>query len=487
MKTLKEKALSGALWNFVESSASQIIGFVSTIILARILSPHDFGLVGMTVIITALAQVLLDSGFSQALIRKHDCKPEDYDTVFLFNFIIGILLYFLIYFLAPLFASFYKVEELKHIIRVISITIPLNSLTLINKTMLIKNLELKKHSIITLVAVSVAFVFAVFFAKTGHGVWSLVYRSIIQQLVVLMLFVFFVRNWKPRLLFSKSSFTTLFSFGSRLVVISSISIVFKNSLNMIIGKFYGSNSLGLYTNADQMSGLPAGVLTTVYNKVAYPVLVEVNGRGENLKDVIRGINHPLIVLSFVLLSFLAAVSGSLIPMLLGVEWKESAVYFQILCFGYMAAILQTVNQVVLNVKGRSDLFLRTELMKYALFVPVIVVGLIFNVKVFLIAFSIHYWIGFMLNAKYAKSLIKYDIAEQLKDLAKPLMFAMLVFIVTLVPGLLLERLSFFFVFIVQVFVAGLVIFALLNFKVFKVYKELLLKLVADIKRRMING
>lgn len=476
MSTLKQKAVTGGLWNFIENGASQLLAFVATIILARILTPHDFGLIGMTVVITALAQVLIDSGFSQALIRKHICSVSDYNTVFYLNVGIGLFLYLFIFVISPLFAQFYGVTELTQIIRVISLSIPLNSLTLIHKTIFLKNYELKKHSIISIISVTIAFVFAIVLAKNGFGVWSLVYRSIVQQFVSFLLFSI-ISSWRPSFDFSIISLKELFNFGSKLVIISTISIIFKNTLNMIIGKLYGTSNLGYYTNADQMSGLPAGILTTMYNKVAFPILVELHSNNEKIKPIIQRVNKPLVILSFIILVYLAAISDSLIPMLFGVDWAESAVYFRILCFGYMAGILQTINQVILNIKGRSDLFLKTEIIKYLFFIPVIILGLIFNVKIFLIAFSVHYWLGFIVNGLYSGSLVGYGVVDQIKDIFKPLFFSIILFFATIIPKYFVSEVPFFYQFVIQTVFCFLFASIMLSLEPFREYKTMISDLI----------
>lgn len=476
MSTLKQKAVTGGLWNFIENGASQLLAFVATIILARILTPHDFGLIGMTVVITALAQVLIDSGFSQALIRKHICSVSDYNTVFYLNVGIGLFLYLFIFVISPLFAQFYGVTELTQIIRVISLSIPLNSLTLIHKTIFLKNYELKKHSIISIISVTIAFVFAIVLAKNGFGVWSLVYRSIVQQFVSFLLFSI-ISSWRPSFDFSIISLKELFNFGSKLVIISTISIIFKNTLNMIIGKLYGTSNLGYYTNADQMSGLPAGILTTMYNKVAFPILVELHSNNEKIKPIIQRVNKPLVILSFIILVYLAAISDSLIPMLFGVDWAESAVYFRILCFGYMAGILQTINQVILNIKGRSDLFLKTEIIKYLFFIPVIILGLIFNVKIFLIAFFVHYWLGFIVNGLYSGSLVGYGVVDQIKDIFKPLFFSIILFFATIIPKYFVSEVPFFYQFVIQTVFCFLFASIMLSLEPFREYKTMISDLI----------
>lgn len=465
MESLKEKAYKGIFWSFLESASSQIVGFIGTIVLARMLFPEDFGLIGMTVIITALAQALVDSGFSQALIRKQNCNEIDYNTVFYANIVIGILLYFLIFSISPIIASFFDRPELVNIIRVISIVIPINSFGLIQRTLLTKELNFKSQSYVTLLAVSIAFTLAIILAKTGYGVWSLVFRSVIQQLVIALLLWKFSK-WRPSLIFSYMSVKDLFSFGSKLMIINSISVIFRNILNVLIGKIYNAHTLGLYSNADQLSGLPSGTMTTMYNKVAYPVLATMQNDSNLLKITLKKINQPLILMSFTLMLFMIAIADSIIPLLLGNKWIMIVPYFKILCIGYMAPILHTYNQVILNVKGRSDYFLYTEIFKYLLFIPVLLLGIKFGIYGFLIGFSIHYWVGFLVNAIYSKRLIDYSLVEQIIDFIKPLLFALIVSLVTYFIQKPLDNTSMILQLIIQIICGGLTAVFLLRFNVF---------------------
>jgi len=429
------------------------------------LFPADFGLIGMTVIITALAQALVDSGFSQALIRKQNCNEIDYNTVFFTNIVIGIFLYLFIFLISPIIASFFHRPELIEIIRVISIVIPVNSFGLIQRTLLTKDLNFKSQSYVTLIGVSIAFTSALLLAYAGYGVWSLVFRGIIQQLVIALLLWKF-STWRPSLIFSFKSVKNLFRFGSKLMIIASISVVFRNILNVLIGKIYNAYTLGLYSNADQMSGLPSGTITTMYNKVAYPVLVTMQNDNNQLKTTLKKINQPLILFSFTLMLFMIAIADSIIPLLLGNKWIMIVPYFKILCIGYMAPILHTYNQIILNVKGRSDYFLYTEILKYILFIPVLLLGIKYGIYGFLIGFSIHYWVGFLVNAIYSKRLINYSIVEQIIDFIKPLLFALIVFIATYYIQKPIENISILLRLIIQIVCGSLTVVLLLRFKIF---------------------
>ena len=462
MKNLKQKTLSGLIWSFIETTSSQLIGFISTIVLARILSPSDFGLIGMTIVITALAQIFSDGGLSQALIRKQDCKDVDYSTVFIINTLIGISVYIIIFFLAPMIARFFNQPSLVSIIRVISISIPFNSLSIIQRTLITKKIDFKTQALISVIGAFFGFGVAIVLAIKGYGVWSLVYRSVIAQFVMLVL-LWVLNNWRPKFVFSKKSFQELFGFGSNLLVIYSIATIFKNIYNIVIGKFYNSTILGYYTNADQMSGLPAGILTTLFNKVAYPVLSSMQNNDVLLKYNIRKLEKPLLLITFTFMLFLAAIANSFIPLLFGNKWIMSVPYFQILCVAYMPSILHTVNQLIMNVKGQSRLFLITEIVKYIFFIPVVYLGIKYGVLVLLFGFMIHYWFGFIINASFSNKLIGYSIPEQIKDLSLPLFFAIIVSIFTYSIYMFTSHLNHITILFIQTMVALTISFLLLRY------------------------
>ena len=215
-----------------------------------------------------------------------------------------------------------------------------------------------------------------------------------------------------------------------------------------------------------MSGLPSGTITTMYNKVAFPVLAIMQNDNNQLKTTLKKINQPLILFSFTLMLFMVAIADSIIPLLLGNKWIMIVPYFKILCIGYMAPILHTYNQVILNIKGRSDYFLYTEILKYILFIPVLLLGVKFGIYGFLIGFSIHYWFGFLVNAIYSKRLIDYSIVEQIIDFIKPLLFALIVFLATYFIQKPIENTTILLRLIIQIICGGLTAGLLLRFKVF---------------------
>lgn len=416
---LKRKTINGFFWGLIESVFSQGQGIIFGIILARLLSPQEFGLIGMITIFISIAQVFVDSGLNQALIRKQNCSDKDYSTVFWANVGIGAFFYLIIWFGSPLIAAFYKEPTLTDLTRVTALAIIIGSLTLIQQTIITKEVDFKTLTKISTVGTFVSGIISIGMAYKGWGVWSLVWRSIINQ-AVRSLMLWMHNQWRPSGGFNMKSFKELFGFGSNILFISVIAAVFKNFYNLIIGKNYSTKILGYYTNADQYSGMPSNTISSVTNKVSYPILATLQNDNEKLKEASKKLVHTVMFVSFFIMFGLAAIAKPLFLFLFGQKWLPSVVFFQALCIAYAIAPMHMINHNIMKVKGRSDLFFRTEIIKYILFVPIVILGIIFGLPVLIVGLTIFYWISFLINAMYSKKLINYSALQQTRELL-PLM------------------------------------------------------------------
>lgn len=411
VSNLKRKTVNGFFWSSLEMLFSQGQGILYGIVLARLLSPNEFGLLGMVTIFIAIAQVFVDSGLSQALIRKQNCTELDYNTIFWVNIIIGVVAFIVIWIMAPFIADFYEKPELINLTRVLALAIIISSLTLNQQTIITKNLDFKTLTKSSIIGTFVAGIVSIILALYGFGVWSLVWRVIINQ-AVRSLILWYYNRWLPNFTYSKAVLKEHFLFGSNLLLISMVSAVYKSFYNMIIGKNYPVSTLGYYTNAEQYSNMPATSITAITNKVSYPVLSEMQNDNIRLKKSIKKLIETVMYLSFIILFGLAAVAHPLFIIMLGVKWAPSIAYFQILCFAYAITPLHIINHNIMKIKGRSDLFLKTEIIKYLLFTPLLVLGAIYGIKVLLAGIVFFYWISFFINAMYSRRLIDLSIFEQ---------------------------------------------------------------------------
>lgn len=415
MSDLKEKTINGIFWSAIDNFSNQGIQFIVGIFLARLLSPREFGLVGMIAIFIAVSQTFIDSGFSSSLIRKKECTQADYSTVFYYNLVVGLLLYLLLFFSADLISDFYTEPQLKWIIRIAGLDLIVRSFTIIQRTTLAKQVNYKLMAKITVISGIISGGLGITMALKGYGVWSLVARSI-SAATFSSFFLWIWNKWRPSLVFSLKSFKELFGFGSKLLASGLLDTVYSNIYLLIIGKFFSAKDLGYYTRAQIFSDLPSKNINGIMQRVTYPVLAQLQDDPTRLKAGYKKIIKNVMYLSFVIMMGIAAIAEPMIITLLGEAWRPSIIFLQMLCFVGMLYPLQALNLNILNVQGRSDLFLKLEIIKKLFAVPVIIAGVIWGIKVMIICMWINSLLAYYLNSYFSGKLIKYSILEQVKDI-----------------------------------------------------------------------
>lgn len=435
--SLKKKTINGLVWSFVESFSKQIINFVIGLILARLLLPEEFGLIGMIGIFLAISISFIDSGFSQALIRKQNCTDVDYSTVFFFNLMAGTLLALILFFSAPLISNFFNQPQLIDIVRVTSLLLIIDSLTLIQKTKLTKDINFKLQTKISVISDVVSGIAAIVMAFSGLGVWSLVAKRMIARTINSAL-LWFWSSWRPIMTFSKTSFNELFGFGSKLLLSGLLNTVFNNIYLIVIGKYFSAADLGFYTQADKFKKLPSQNINSVIKRVTYPVLSEIQDDIPRLKKNYRMIIRSTVFITFTLMMGVAAVAEPLILTLIGEKWAPSIIYLQMLSFVGMMYPLHAINLNMLQVQGRSDLFLKLEIIKKILVIPVVVIGIIYGIKFMIIGMIINNIIAYYLNSYWSGRHIGYSIMEQLKDILPSLLLSFSMMIVVYLFGMILN-------------------------------------------------
>jgi len=426
--TLKEKTIKGFVWSFIDNFSKLGITFIIGIILARLLTPREFGLVGMTTIFIAISQSLVDSGFTQALIRKKDASQIDYSTVFYFNLIIGIVIYLGLFFLADSISNFFNEPLLKQIIRVIGLSIIINAFTIVQRSQIIKEINFKLQTKISIIASITSGLIGIYMAYSGYGVWSLVSKSIIDFFLISLL-LWFWNKWIPSFEFSWRSFKEMFDFGYKLMISGLINTMYKNLYLFIIGKYFSAAELGYYTRADQFRNLPSKNISAVVQRVSYPVLAKLQHDPVKLKEGYKKIIGSTMFITFNLMILLAAVSKPLVLSLIGEKWLQSVEYLRLLCFVGMLYPLSAINLNMLNVKGKSNLFLRLEIIKKSLAVPVVIIGISMGIKIMIIGMLFTSTLGYFLNSYYSGRLIGYRNWDQIKDILPSLLMAIFVGII----------------------------------------------------------
>jgi O-antigen/teichoic acid export membrane protein len=456
--SLKKKTVTGLFWSFTDSFSNQALLFIIGIILARLLSPKEFGLIGMITVFIAVSESFINSGFSQALIRKKECTDTDLSTVFYFNLAVGILFFLILTLSAPVISRFFKEPQLINLIRILSIVLIIDALTMIQRTTLIKRIDFKLQAKVSVISTIFSGIVGITLAYTGFGVWSLVAKKLSQQAMNSIL-LWFWNYWRPILIFSKKSFSELFSFGSKLLVSGLIDTIYNNLYYLIIGKYFSAVELGYYTRADQFKDLPSKNINGIISKVSYPVLVQLNDDPEKLKTGYKRIIKSTMYITFILMALLAAVAEPLILTLIGEKWSPAVVYLQLLCFVGAMYPLHSLNLSMLNVKGRSDLFLRLEIVKKIMAVPIIISGVLWGMKIMIIGMWVNSLIAYYINSYYSGRLINYAMRQQITDIVPSLLFALFLGITVMITGWILP-IGNLIKLIIQLLVGGILIFSI---------------------------
>ena len=413
--SLKNKAIKGVGWSAIDNLSGYAVTFLVGIILARLLTPDDYGLIGIITIFTAICQCFINAGFGSALIRKKDVTEDDYCTVFVCNLAMSIFLYVVLFFSAPLIAYFFHRRELIALIRVETLEMIITSFAIVQRTRLSKNIDFKSQAIVTIASCSLRSVVGLTMAFTGFGVWAIVGQTLSGAVLSTVLLCHFNR-WMPRLRFSKSSFHELFSFGSKLLISDIINTIWTQCYNVVIGHYYKPATLGQYTRATMFSGLLSNNMTYVVQRVTYPVLSEMQDDKARLKDGYRRIIRATMLVSFFSMLMMAAVAKPMIITIIGPKWIEASYYLQIICFSAMLFPLHSINLNILQVFGRSDLFLKLEIYKKTIAIIPIILGIIVGIYWMLISSSIIGFVFYYINAFYSGPLLNYSITSQIKDI-----------------------------------------------------------------------
>lgn len=413
--SLKHQAVKGVMWSAVERFSVQGIQFILTIIIARLVLPSDYGLIAMLGIFLAIAQVFVDSGFSNALIQKKDRTETDFSTVFYFNILISIIIYFLLYISAPYIATFYKEPELSSVTRWIGLNIIISSFSIVQRAKLTINVDFKRQAKASLVAVLVSGAIGIFLAYKGWGVWALVAQTLSNSLLnTLLLWIF--AKWIPKWVFSRESFHTLFSFGSKLLLSGLLHTIYINLYSLVIGRRYSSMDVGFYNRAYQFAYFPSINIVGIINRVIFPIQCEMQDDNERLKTSFIKYLRMSCFIIFPLMIIMAVLSKPFILLLLTEKWLPAAELLSILCFAYMWYPVMVVNNQILNVKGRSDYFLYAEIIKKIVAITILLITLPFGVRTLCWGIVVYNFFDMAIIIYYTKKVIYIGYLEQVRNI-----------------------------------------------------------------------
>jgi len=430
MSSLKQKTISGLLWTFTESFANQFISFIFGIILARLLTPEDYGLVGMITVFVVIAQVFIDSGFSSALIQKQDIGNKDYSTVFVFNLSVSVFLYIIVFFGANFVAEFYERAILEDLLKVLALMLIFNALSIVQNTKLLKTLNFKVLTKVTVTSHILSGLIGVIFALTGFGVWSLVIKTITQSIINTGLLWFFSR-WKPSFVFDFTSFKTMFNYGYKLLLSGLLDRLYQNIYFLIIGKIFSPATLGYFTRASQFKDLASKNITGTFQKVTFPSLAPLQNDDKALVQAYKKIIKNMMFITSFTMATLFVISEPLIIILIGEKWRASIPLLQLLCFVGVWYPIHALNLNLLKVKGRSDLFLKLEIIKKCIGFPVVIGMSFLGIEYLIIGSICTSIIALWINTYYTGKIVNYKTLQQLWDISPALFIAIISGVLTI--------------------------------------------------------
>ncbi len=425
---LKQKTVHGLAWSTIQNFTNHGVEFFLMLFMARLLGPKEYGIIGLTSIFLAITSAFVNSGFSNALIRKKDCTQDDFSTVFVFNFVISIICYFIIFFIAPYAADFYNEPILSPVLRVLGLQLIITGFCAVQNTILTKNIDFKKKTKISVTRNIVSGFVGLFFAFMGFGVWALVIQAMTSA-VLFSIMLWSTTEWYPSLRFSKKSFKEMFAYGSNLLMSSLLNITYGQIYPIVIGKVFSSATLGNFTRARHWASLISHNLTNIINTVTFPVLAKVNDDDKRLESIYRRMIRTSCFIIFPLIIGMSAVAKPLVYVTIGEKWDFSAYLLEIICFSMMWYPIHALNLNLLKVKGRSDLFLRLEIIKKIIGVCILCISVPLGIIAMCYFSILSSLICLIINTYYTGKLINVGFMKQMRDIAPTLLLSLVMFII----------------------------------------------------------
>lgn len=415
MTDLASKTKKGLQWSALERFLTQGIQLAITLYLARLLGPTAFGLVGMLAVFIAIANVFVDSGFTSALIRKTDRTESDLVTAFYYNIAMAGLCYFTLYISAPFVADFYQQAELQTLLRILGLAVLINAFTLIPRVKLNVAMDFKTQAKISVLSVLISGPTAIILAINGYGVWALVTQTLLNASCATFLFNLFA-PWLPRGRITKHAFNYLFGYGSKLLLSGLLDVTYNNLYQIIIGKKFSPAVVGQFTQANQLASVPVSTLTGIIQRVTFPLFSQLQDDPDKMANAYRQTLKLSALMIFPLIVALGLVAKPLLTSLLGEQWQGAAVLLSVLCLGYMLYPIHSINLNLLQVTGRSDLFLKLEVMKKVIGVTVLLLSIPYGVLAMCLGFTLTSYLALLLNTYYTAKLTHFSQWQQCKDI-----------------------------------------------------------------------
>lgn len=422
-KDMKKKVISGLFWRFLERTAAQGVSFIVSIVLARLLTPEDYGLIGLITVFISIANVFVSSGFGNALIQKENTTQKDYSSVFYFSILMGIIMYVLLFFAAPFIANFYNEESLIPVIRILALSLIIAGINSVQQAYVSKTMQFKRFFFSTIIGTVISAVIGIYMAYKGFGVWALVAQMLSNQIINTCVLWFTVK-WRPTLEFSINEMKKMFNYGWKLLLSSLLDTIYNNLYSLAIGKFYSAKDLGYYNRGRNIPNMIITNINGSIQSVIFPALSNCQNDKIRLKAMVR---RSIITSTYIIMPAmmgLAAVSKPLTVLLLTEKWLPSVPFMQFSCFILAFWPIHTANLQAINAVGRSDIFLKLEIIKKIIGFSIMIISIPYGLNIMMIGSCFSAIISSFLNASPNKKLLNYGYGEQIKDLLPAIFLSM---------------------------------------------------------------
>ena len=427
---LKQKTVKGLAWNTIQNFTNHGVEFMLMLFMARLLGPKEYGLIGLTSVFIAISSTFVNSGFSSALIRKKDCTNDDFSTVFIFNLFVSFLCYIIIFIIAPYVGDFYNEPVLCPVLRVLGLMLITQAFCAVQNTILTKNIDFKKKTKITVSKNIISGLIGLLFALLGFGVWALVIQSLTAS-VLFSIMLWSKTEWYPNMHFSMKSFKELFGYGSKLLISSLINTTYGQIYPIVIGKFFSAATLGNFSRARHWGSLGSKNLTNIIQGVTFPVLAKVQDDDKRLENIYRRMIKTSCFIIFPIMIGMSAVAYPLTLVIIGEKWEFSAYLLQIVCFSMMWYPVHALNLNLLQVKGRSDLFLKLEIIKKIVGICILCISVPMGIVAMCYFNILSSLIALFINTYYTGKLINVGFMKQIRDITPTLILSMIMWVVVL--------------------------------------------------------
>lgn len=424
-QSLKDKTVKGTFWSAADALLGHGVTFIVGIVLARLLSPEEYGLVGIVTIFTTILLSMVDCGFSNSLIRKKNVSDDDYCTLFFFNLGLSLLMYLFLFLGAPWIACFFERPQLVALVRVMGILLILQAMSIIQVTVLTKCIDFKTKTKASFISAIISGVVGIAMAYKNFGVWSLVGQQLTRQLIYTSC-LWKYNKWWPKLRFSFDSLRYMWGFGWRLLASSLVDTIWKELKKVVVSKYYSPSTLGQYSRSNEYANLFSSNLTTIIQRVSYPALSQLQGDKNRMVNGYRRIIKTSMFISTVCMFAIGAMSEPLIYCLIGPKWHMAATFLPFICIYRSMYPLQAINLNMLKVQGRTDIYLYLEIIKKTILLIPLFIGAFIGIYWMLVASIGTSIISFFLNSHYTGKNLGYSSIRQLKDVAPSYSVAVLV-------------------------------------------------------------